>query len=112
MSIIIALEVDTHTCTPTHAYAHAYTHAHTHTHTHTHTHKCTHVHTHIHKLSSPQTKAVSKPAAYIFIFTYMLYVCNRVTAWIGYYQFLPDIVEYFPYNFKIHELVGGKNVWK
>ena len=42
----------------------------------------------------------------------MLYVCNRVTAWIGYYQFLPDIVEYFPYNFKIHELVGGKNVWK
>ena len=38
----------------------------------------------------------------------MLYVCNRAAAWIGYYQLLPDIIGYFPYNFKILELPGGK----
>ena len=34
----------------------------------------------------------------------------RPTAWKGYYPLLPDIIRYFPYNFKIHELRGGKNV--
>ena len=36
----------------------------------------------------------------------------RAAAWIGYYQLLPEIIVYFPYSFKIHELLGGKNVWK
>ena len=35
----------------------------------------------------------------------------RAAAWIGYYWLLPDIIEYFPYSFKIYELSGGKNVW-
>ena len=47
----------------------------------------------------------------------MLYYVNiisnyRAAAWIGYYWLLPEIIGYFPYNFKIHELPGGKNVWK
>ena len=25
---------------------------------------------------------------------------------------LPEIIRYPPYSFKIHELQGGKNVWK
>ena len=32
----------------------------------------------------------------------------RAAVWIGYYQLFPDIIGYFPYNFKIHELPGGK----
>ena len=36
----------------------------------------------------------------------------RAAAWIGYYRMIPDIIGYFPYSFKIHELPGGKNVWK
>ena len=36
----------------------------------------------------------------------------RAAAWIGYYRLLPDIIGYFPYSFIIHELPGGKNVWK
>ena len=38
--------------------------------------------------------------------------CYRAAVWIEYYQLLPDIIRYFPYNFKIHEFLGGKNVWK
>ena len=37
---------------------------------------------------------------------------GRAAAWIGYYRLLPDFIEYFPYSFKIHEIPGGKNVWK
>ena len=37
---------------------------------------------------------------------------HRAAAWIGYYRLLPDNIGYFPYSFKIHELPGGKNVWK
>ena len=29
------------------------------------------------------------------------YMQYRAAAWIGYYQLLPDIIGYFPYNFKI-----------
>ena len=36
----------------------------------------------------------------------------RVTVWVGYYQVLPDIIGYFQYSFKVHELPGDKNVWK
>ena len=36
----------------------------------------------------------------------------RAAAWIGYYRLLPDIIGYFPYSFKTHELPGGKNAWK
>ena len=41
------------------------------------------------------------------------YFHYRAAAWIGYYWLFPDI-GYFLYNysFKIHELPGGKNVWK
>ena len=46
--------------------------------------------------------------AYISLHMY----AYRVAAWIGYYQLLPEIIRYFPYTFKIHELPGGKNVWK
>ena len=42
----------------------------------------------------------------------VLYCSHRVAAWIGYSWLLPDIIRYFQYNFKIHELPGGKNVWK
>ena len=41
-----------------------------------------------------------------------LQIYYRAAAWIGYYRLLPDIIGYFPYSFKIHELPGGKNVWK
>ena len=41
-----------------------------------------------------------------------LYGFNGVAAWIGYYRLLPDIIRYFLYSFKTHELLGGKNVWK
>ena len=36
----------------------------------------------------------------------------RVAAWIGYYRLMPNIIGYFLFNFKIHELPGGNNVWK
>ena len=39
-------------------------------------------------------------------------ITNRVAVWIGYYWLLLDIIRYFPYNFKIHELPGDKNAWK
>ena len=31
----------------------------------------------------------------------------RAAAWIGYYQLLPEIIGYFPYSFRIHELWGA-----
>ena len=30
----------------------------------------------------------------------------RAAEWIGYYRLLPDIIRYFPYSFKIYELLG------
>ena len=36
----------------------------------------------------------------------------RAAVWIGYYHLLPNIIGYFLYNFKIHELLGGNNVCK
>ena len=39
-------------------------------------------------------------------------ISYRAAAWIEYYRLLSDIIGYFPYSFKIHELPGGKNVWK
>lgn len=39
-------------------------------------------------------------------------ISYRAAAWIGYYRLLSDIIGYFPYSFNIHELPGGKNVWK
>ena len=45
--------------------------------------------------------------------THMQHTSYKVArTWIGYYWLLPDIIGYFPYSFKIHELLGGKNVWK
>ena len=41
-----------------------------------------------------------------------LFLGYRAAAWIGYYRLLLEIIGYFPYSFKIHELPGGKNVWK
>ena len=38
-----------------------------------------------------------------------LNVCSyRTASWIGYYRLLPEIIVYFSYSFKIHELPGGK----
>ena len=36
----------------------------------------------------------------------------RAAVWIGYYWLFPEIIGYFLYSFKIHELPGAKNVWK
>ena len=38
----------------------------------------------------------------------MFLTSYRVAVWIGYYHLLPDIIGYFPYSFKIHELPDGK----
>ena len=34
----------------------------------------------------------------------------RAAMWIGYYRLFSDIIRYFPYRWKIYELLGGKNV--
>ena len=52
-------------------------------------------------------KSLKKSLLMVQRYNYTLH-SNRVAAWIGYYQLLPEIIRYFPYSFKIHELPGGK----
>ena len=54
-------------------------------------------------------KSLKKSLLMIQRYNYTLHR-NRAAVWIGYYWLLPEIIIYFLYSFKIHELLGGKNV--
>ena len=58
---------------------------------------------------------VCQPSMNILQHSFACFVCYllvMVATYRAAYRLLPDIIGYFLYSYKIHEIPGGKNVWK